>query len=116
MGCSKTVAGAMWVPLFVGLATAVLGAGCHDEPQLVGADRGDGVALEAAASAIEHNLTAREVEVLTLLAQGNSTQQIADQLFVSPRTAATHINNILGKLEVNSRTAAVAYAMRIGLV
>jgi DNA-binding CsgD family transcriptional regulator len=54
--------------------------------------------------------------VLTLLAQGNSTQQIADQLFVSPRTAATHINNILGKLEVNSRTAAVAYAMRIGLV
>jgi hypothetical protein len=35
MGCSKTVAGAMWVPLFVGLATAVLGAGCHDDPQLV---------------------------------------------------------------------------------
>jgi DNA-binding CsgD family transcriptional regulator len=54
--------------------------------------------------------------VLTLLAQGHSTQEIADQLFVSPRTAATHINNIIGKLEVNSRTAAVAYAMRIGLV
>lgn len=64
----------------------------------------------------EHHLTAREVEVLTLLAQGNSTQQIADALYVSPRTAATHINNILGKLGVNSRTAAVAYAMRIGLV
>jgi DNA-binding NarL/FixJ family response regulator len=63
-----------------------------------------------------HNLTAREIEVLSLLAQGHSTQEIADQLFVSPRTAATHINNIIGKLEVNSRTAAVAYAMRIGLV
>lgn len=69
-----------------------------------------------AASTVEHTLTAREVEVLTLLAQGNSTQQIADQLYVSPRTAATHINNILGKLGVNSRTAAVAHAMRIGLV
>lgn len=64
----------------------------------------------------EHNLTPREVEVLTLLAQGSSTAQIAEQLFVSPRTAATHINNILGKLGVNSRTAAVAHAMRIGLV
>lgn len=64
----------------------------------------------------EHNLTAREIEVLTLLAQGHSTQQIADDLFVSPRTAATHINNILGKLGVNSRTAAVAHAMRMGLV
>jgi predicted ATPase/DNA-binding NarL/FixJ family response regulator/Tfp pilus assembly protein PilF len=62
------------------------------------------------------NLTAREAEVLTLLVQGRSTQQIADELFVSPRTAATHINNILGKLHVNSRTAAVAYAMRAGLV
>jgi predicted ATPase/DNA-binding NarL/FixJ family response regulator len=65
---------------------------------------------------MSHNLTPREVEVLTLLAQGSSTAQIADQLFVSPRTAATHINNILGKLGVNSRTAAVAHAMRIGLV
>lgn len=64
----------------------------------------------------DYHLTPREIEVLTLLAHGSSTSQIAEQLFVSPRTAATHINNILGKLGVNSRTAAVAYAMRIGLV
>src|SRR5437868_14061193 len=36
MGCSKTAAGAVWVPLVVGLAAAVLGAGCHDERTLVG--------------------------------------------------------------------------------
>ncbi|WP_224368514.1 tenascin-X [Hyalangium versicolor] len=37
MGCSKTAAGAVWVPLLVGLAAAMLGAGCHDDPPLVGA-------------------------------------------------------------------------------
>ncbi|MDQ3524721.1 MAG: response regulator transcription factor [Chloroflexota bacterium] len=65
---------------------------------------------------VSHNLTSRENEVLRLLAQGNSTREIAEALFISPRTAATHITNILGKLDVSSRTAAVAYAMRTGLV
>ncbi|HVL23413.1 MAG TPA: response regulator transcription factor, partial [Thermomicrobiales bacterium] len=63
-----------------------------------------------------HNLTPREIEVLRLLAQGRSTQEIADALFISPRTAGTHITNILGKLELTSRTAAVAHAMRTGIV
>ena len=89
----------------------------HQDPRLARpAGAGAVTTVTPTVPEVEHNLTAREVEVLTLLAHGNSTQQIADQLFVSPRTAATHINNILGKLEVNSRTAAVAYAMRIGLV
>lgn len=66
--------------------------------------------------AVDHNLTSRETEVLRLLAQGNSTREIAEALFISPRTTATHITNILGKLDVSSRTAAVAYAMRTGLV
>lgn len=69
-----------------------------------------------AAQPVEHNLTVREMDVLSLLAQGCSTREISDTLFISPRTTATHITNILGKLEVTSRTAAVAWAMRAGLV
>jgi predicted ATPase/DNA-binding CsgD family transcriptional regulator len=65
---------------------------------------------------VEHSLTTREIEILQLLAQGRSTKEISDTLFISPRTTATHIANILGKLEVPSRTAAVAFAMRNGLV
>lgn len=71
---------------------------------------------EAASPDVDYRLTPREIEVLALLAQGNSTTQIAEQLFVSPRTATTHINNILGKLGVSSRTAAVALALRHNLL
>jgi DNA-binding CsgD family transcriptional regulator len=60
-------------------------------------------------------LTDREVEVLRLLADGLTNREIADKLFVSLRTVATHVDHILGKLEVRSRTAAVAYAVRHGL-
>jgi DNA-binding CsgD family transcriptional regulator/Tfp pilus assembly protein PilF len=62
-----------------------------------------------------HNLTNREREILHQLTLGRSTQEISDTLFISPRTTTTHINNIFGKLEVSSRAAAVAYAMRNGL-
>lgn len=65
---------------------------------------------------VEHNLTARELEVLQLLVEGRSTAQISEELFISPRTTSTHITNILGKLEVSSRTAAVALALREGFV
>lgn len=63
-----------------------------------------------------HHLTEREREVLRLLAEGETTRQIASSLCISPRTASTHVTNILSKLGVTSRTAAVAYALRIGLV
>jgi ATP/maltotriose-dependent transcriptional regulator MalT len=63
----------------------------------------------------EHNLTNREIEVLRLLTEGRSTREISETMFISPRTATTHINNIFGKLEVNSRIAAVAWAMRAGV-
>lgn len=61
-------------------------------------------------------LTVREREVLALLATGLSTKEIARRLFISPRTAGNHINNILGKLGVHSRLDAVVYAVRNGLV
>ncbi|MGB3329760.1 MAG: tetratricopeptide repeat protein, partial [Thermomicrobiales bacterium] len=63
-----------------------------------------------------NDLTERELEVLRLVAQGASTREIGEQLFISPRTASTHVSNILGKLGVSNRTAAVAIAMRAGIV
>ena len=71
---------------------------------------------DALAAAQQFGLSERELEVLHLLADGKSTREIADALYIAPRTAATHINNIIGKLEVSSRTAAVALAMRLGIV
>jgi NarL family two-component system response regulator LiaR len=60
-------------------------------------------------------LTAREVEVLSLVAQGLTNQEIADQLVVSERTVRTHVTNILGKLHLANRTQAALYALREGL-
>jgi PAS domain S-box-containing protein len=57
-------------------------------------------------------LTAREIEILRLLADGTSTRQIADSLFISVATARTHIQHILDKLEVHSKLEAVAVALR----
>ncbi len=60
-------------------------------------------------------LTEREREVLVLLAEGMTDQQIADQLFLSRRTVSTHVGSILGKLGVESRTAAVSLKFRTEL-
>ncbi len=60
-------------------------------------------------------LTEREVEVLRLVAQGLSNQEIAAKLVISERTAGTHISNILGKLHLANRTQAALYALREGL-
>jgi DNA-binding NarL/FixJ family response regulator len=61
------------------------------------------------------SLTDREREVLVLVAQGLSNQQIADSLVISERTARTHVSNILGKLGVVSRTQAALLAIREGI-
>ena len=50
--------------------------------------------------------------MLRLLADGMSNREIADALYISARTAANHVGNILAKLDLGSRTAAVAYAVR----
>jgi len=62
------------------------------------------------------NLTGREQEILGLLASGLDQREIAEQLVISPKTVATHIQRILGKLGVRSRAQAVAFAHRHGLV
>jgi non-specific serine/threonine protein kinase len=60
-------------------------------------------------------LTPREAEVLRLLAEGLTDREIAAALFVSPRTASVHVTHILAKLELESRAAAAAFAVRHGL-
>ncbi len=56
-------------------------------------------------------LTAREVEVLRLVAQGLTDAQIAEQLVISPRTVNNHLTSIYSKIQVSSRAAATRYAM-----
>ena len=61
-------------------------------------------------------LTARELEVLTLIVKGNSNKDIATGLRISEATVKTHINNILGKLGVNDRTQAATIALQRGII
>jgi PAS domain S-box-containing protein len=81
--------------------------------------RDEGTWVEAAAAsamAKEYHLTASEHRVLTLIAEGQSNPQIAEQLVVSPSTVRFHVSSILRKLGVTSRTEAAAIAVRRHLV
>jgi DNA-binding NarL/FixJ family response regulator len=60
-------------------------------------------------------LTSREVEVLGLVAAGMTNAQVAQRLFLSPRTVQRHLNSIYHKLGVSSRTAATRFALEHGL-
>ncbi|MCA9860271.1 MAG: response regulator transcription factor, partial [Thermomicrobiales bacterium] len=61
-------------------------------------------------------LSPRELEVLALMAEGLSSREIGDRLFISPRTATTHVANIFSKLGVDSRASAVTAGFRRGLI
>ncbi|MFP5283720.1 MAG: helix-turn-helix domain-containing protein [Actinomycetes bacterium] len=61
-------------------------------------------------------LTPREVEVLTLVAEGRSNGEIGAALFISTKTASVHVSNILAKLGVGGRGEAAAVAHRAGLL
>lgn len=64
---------------------------------------------------VDHGLTARELEVLELVAQGRSNAEIADELFVSGATVKTHLNHLLAKTGSRDRAQLVAYAFRHGV-
>ena len=66
-------------------------------------------------SAGQFALTAREQEILGLLASGLTNRQIAERLFITEKTAAHHVSNILGKLGVSRRAEAAAQAVRLGI-
>jgi DNA-binding NarL/FixJ family response regulator len=61
-------------------------------------------------------LTARELQILEMLVDGGSNSEIAETLFISPRTVSVHVTHILEKLDVENRSAAVAFALRSGMV
>ena len=78
--------------------------------------QGPGSVPEAEEPESPQALTAREQEVLELLAAGHSNQEIADRLFVSMATVKKHVSTVLEKLGAGNRTRAVALARRHGLL
>jgi DNA-binding CsgD family transcriptional regulator len=107
----------------IGEACAVLGdhdaAALELEAARAGFERlgaGPDLARLAGVHSETHGLTARELEVLRLVAAGRTNRQIAAELVVSEHTVARHLQNIFGKLGVSSRTAATAFAFERHLV
>ena len=80
-------------------------------PDLAGLDGRD-----RSAAALPGGLSAREVEVLRLVAAGLTNRAIADALTISERTVDRHVSNIFTKLDVSTRAAATAFAYEHGLV
>jgi DNA-binding NarL/FixJ family response regulator len=62
------------------------------------------------------DLTERELEILQLMAAGKDNPEIAEALFISPRTVKNHISNILRKLQIENRIQAAVYAVRKGII
>jgi LuxR family maltose regulon positive regulatory protein len=75
-----------------------------------------GAGARAQSSELVESLSERELEVLELLAQGLSNQQIANQLFISVGTVKRHTHNIYGKLTVENRTQALLKGRELGLI
>jgi DNA-binding NarL/FixJ family response regulator len=78
--------------------------------------RSQSVASTNAAEAVRAELSERELEVLKLIAIGKDNAEIAQELFISPKTVKNHISNILMKLQIENRIQAAVYAVRTGLV
>lgn len=97
------------------LKTALLQIAEGDEALVLSSDIAQKLS-EAAAQGKENQLTAREQEILSHLAQGLSNQEIARNLCLSVKTVDTHIANLMKKTGLNKRTQLLAYAFEQGLV
>jgi DNA-binding NarL/FixJ family response regulator len=106
-------------PRLVEAIDAVEGGGAALSPQMAGK------LLDVARQLLRHQellqsrkptLTGREIEVLQLVAAGNTSREIGRMLFISENTVKNHIRNILDKLGLHSRNEAVLYAVREGLI
>ena len=82
----------------------------------LGADAATRITAEPPSPLARLGLTAREQEVLALVATGRTNRQIAETLFISPKTATLHVSNILSKLGVTNRLEAATIAHRLGVV
>jgi len=71
---------------------------------------------DAASTPLPNMLTSRELEVLRLLAQGKTNQDIAEELLISRATAKVHVQHIIAKLEVSDRTQAIVRAFKMGII
>ena len=74
------------------------------------------IASQLADHAIDGTLTAREIDVVRLIAAGNANKLIADQLSITEETVKGHVKNILSKLGANDRTHAVTIALKRGII
>ena len=74
------------------------------------------IAAELADHAADDQLTAREIEVLRLIASGNANKIVADQLSITEETVKAHVKSILSKLDANDRTHAVTIALKRGII
>ena len=74
------------------------------------------VAVEVAEHAMDDALTAREIDVLRLIAGGNANKEIAVRLSLTEETVKSHVRNILAKLGANDRTHAVAIGLKRGII
>jgi DNA-binding NarL/FixJ family response regulator len=94
----------------VGALETVAGGGTYVDPRLHPA------LLSRRATQTQKSLSKREREIMDLLAQGLTGEQVAERLFLSPETIKTHIRNAMGKLEANTRVHAIAIALREGFI
>jgi DNA-binding CsgD family transcriptional regulator len=76
----------------------------------------DATEIRGAAAFAGAQFTQRQIQVLRLMARGLSSKQIGERLFVSERTVKAYVSSIFEKLQVNKRAAAVASALRLGLI
>jgi DNA-binding NarL/FixJ family response regulator len=74
------------------------------------------IAAELADHAADDQLTAREIEVLRLIAAGSANKIVADRLSITEETVKAHVKNILSKLDANDRTHAVTIALKRGII
>jgi DNA-binding NarL/FixJ family response regulator len=74
------------------------------------------IAAELAQHVADDDLTAREIDVLRLIAAGNANKQIADQLSIGEATVKSHVTNILSKLGANDRAHAVTIGLKRGII
>lgn len=103
------------IPDLLNAISGVLG-GHAVLPLPIARDMNGGRGRDVYVSLLADQLTSRELDVLTLLVEGASSQEIMRELNVSKNTVRTHIQNILTKLQVHSRLEAAAFAVRHGIV